>query len=108
MLKREIDPSPFASRIVELAVCTQKTVRQAAEPLVGKVPTVALPFIRAKAENGTSDERALAAQVLWRIAGETVRDFLADRALKDPSAKVKEVIGSLLNRVETGRSDARR
>ena len=63
---------------------------------LGTVPGVALPFIRAKAESGGSEERALAAQVLWRVAGETARDFLADRAQKDPSAKVREVIGSLL------------
>ena len=108
LLKREIDPSPFAARIVELAVCNQKTVRQAAEPLLSKVPTVALPFIRAKAENGTSDERALAAQVDVAdrrrngpgLPGRSRQEMILPRRSRRSSARS--------DRVKPGRSDARR
>jgi hypothetical protein len=96
LLKQEIDSAPFAARIVELAVCTQKTVRQAAETLLAKIPTVAVPLIRSKVESGSNDERALAAPLLWRIIGEQSRSFLIERLEKESSAKVKALIGELI------------
>jgi hypothetical protein len=90
-----IDPAPFGERVTELAVSPLKTVRQAAVPLLSKI-SEAGTFLRARAETGTNEERALAVQALWVLKGEEARAFLTERAEKDPAARVKALISELL------------
>ncbi len=96
ILEEKIDPTVFAERIVDLAVSSAKTVRRAAEPLLGAMKESATPLLRKKAEIGSNEERLLAAQLLWRQNGDSERAFLAGRANEDKSAKVKSAIGELL------------
>jgi hypothetical protein len=96
LAEEKINPAGFAGRIVELAVSSAKTVRKAAEPLLDAMPSQATTLLRKMAEDGSNDERLLAAQLLWRRNGDSERSFLESRHKDDKSAKVKAAIGELL------------
>ena len=96
MLEEKINPATFAERIVDLAVSSAKTVRKAAEPVLDSIPELATALLRKRAEEGSNDERLLAAQLLWRRNGDSERSFLDARLRDDKSAKVKAAIGELL------------
>ena len=96
MLRTEIDPTPWSPKIVALAVGSVQTVRAAAEPLLGKVPAISVPLLRAMAETGTAEQRLLTIPILWKLTEGRESEFLNTRLAKDASAKVKAVIGELL------------
>ena len=96
LAKRGLPPAGWAAAIVGLAIGPAKTVRKGAEPLLEKMPAEADRLLRERATTGSNDERLLAAQILWRHAGEAARPFLAERVKAEKTAKVRTGLSELL------------
>ncbi len=96
MTKHRVDPLPHTAQLVELAVSSAKTVRSQAQALLSLVPEAAEPHVRAKASDGTTDERMHAAGLLWNLRAEAARVFLGERRVADSSPKVRKAIEDLL------------
>jgi hypothetical protein len=96
MRKCQAPPAPFLGKLFELARSRSQQVRAQAERLLAEAQPEARAFLREKATQGRSANRACAARILWRAEGENARAFLAARILEEKNKKVARALKDLL------------
>lgn len=97
LAKWQLDMAPFTVELVDAAVDSAKTVRQAANMLVVKVKDAAVPHILRKFQEGQPEERLHALALADQLGCSLSRDLLQQRLEAETSPKVKKVIERLLN-----------
>lgn len=95
--KWKLDLTPFAAELVDGAVDSAKTVRQAANMLVVGIKDVALPLVLQKFQSGQPEERLNALLLAEQLGQDLPRDLLQQRLEAETSPKVKKAINRLLN-----------
>jgi hypothetical protein len=92
----KVNPAPHLKELVDLSVSAAKTVRAAGEQLLQLAPEAAVPLVRRKLTDGTTDERARAAELLFSLQHDGARAFLQEQLSSQQSERVRRVIENLL------------
>ncbi|MEM9554238.1 MAG: DUF4132 domain-containing protein [Acidobacteriota bacterium] len=92
----------FYDEIVERAVASAKTVREAAEPLILAHREELLPSLLAQLTDGGVAERRRAAALLWRVEGASVVEPLRAALANESSKKNRQVLERLLGQLPAG------
>ncbi len=98
LTQREVDLSPHAVRVAELATASAKTVRARALTALRVVRDVADAPLETIAAEGDPEARHHAVEALWELRGEDARAFLAARLESEGAPKVKRAIAAKLTR----------
>ncbi|HEY9889879.1 MAG TPA: HEAT repeat domain-containing protein, partial [Candidatus Obscuribacterales bacterium] len=92
----QVPITPWLGAIVQAAVASAKSEREAALPLIKQNLAIALPALQAKATSGSASDRLYAAKLLWELQGEAAQPFLTDRLAVEKNAKTKATLEALL------------
>jgi hypothetical protein len=97
LAKWQLDMAPFAVELVDAAVDSAKTIRQAANLLVAKFGDAAKPPILRKFVEGRPEERLHALTLADQLGCDLSVDLLRQRLEAETSPRVKKAIERLLS-----------
>ncbi|MBN1916351.1 MAG: DUF4132 domain-containing protein [Verrucomicrobia bacterium] len=97
LAKWQLDMAPFTVELVDAAVDSAKTVRQAANLLVVKFKDAAKPLILRKFVEGQPEERLHALALADQLGCDPSADLLRQRLEAETSPRVKKAIERLLS-----------
>ncbi|MCP4151853.1 MAG: DUF4132 domain-containing protein [bacterium] len=87
---------PFREKIVELAVSSAKTVRQATHSIIFPNKDRFIELLKKVMVEGTNPQRLQAVTLYWKMMGKQGEVLLRERLKKDTSKKVKEALEGFL------------
>jgi hypothetical protein len=96
LVQLKFDFAPVVDQVVGYAVGPQKTVRDAALPLLSPCRDQARPHIDRVLAEGDAAQRHEAALLLWRLFGHDAAAPLQEHASRETSDRVKQTIQKLL------------